>query len=140
MQMTVRVEPPEARTDRQILAVAVLAGVLTAAGMLWLAQTALLGERFGHRTVRIDNQAALPVQVDAVDGGGDRMGLGEAGPRATTTFQEVADLGTRWTFVTSYGGRELTRQTVTGRELAGRGWTVQVPAVATAELERQGYR
>jgi hypothetical protein len=80
------------------------------------------------------------MQVDAVDGGGARMGLGEAGPRATTTFQEVADLGTPWTFVASYGGREVSRQTLTGRELADRGWTVQVPAAAAADLERQGYR
>ena len=138
--MSVQVERSGTGTDRAILAVVVLAGVVVAAGILWLAQAALFGERFGHRTVRVDNRAALPVQVDAVDGGGARMGLGEAGPRATTTFQEVADLGTPWTFVASYGGREVSRQTLTGRELADRGWTVQVPAAAAADLERQGYR
>ena len=40
----------------------------------------------------------------------------------------------------SYGGQEVERQRVSGRELADRGWTVQVPETATAELERQGYR
>ncbi len=39
-----------------------------------------------------------------------------------------------------YGGQELLRQTIDGRELAGRGWTVQVPEAATMELEHQGYR
>jgi hypothetical protein len=29
---------------------------------------------------------------------------------------------------------------VGGRELAGRGWTVQIPDAVTLELERQGYR
>jgi hypothetical protein len=138
--MSVRVGPPEAATDRSILAVVVLAGVLVTVGLLWLVQATVGGERFGHRTVRVDNQGGLPVQVDAVDRGGGRMGLGEAGPGATTTFQEVADLGAAWTFVASYGGQEVSRQTLTGRELAGRGWTVQVPAAATTELERQGYR
>jgi hypothetical protein len=138
--MSVRVGQSGTGTDRSILAVAVLAGVVVAAGMLWLAQATLFGERFDTRTVRVDNQAGLPVQIDAIDADGDRLGLGEARPRTTTTFVEVADLGTPWTFVASYGGRELTRQTLSGQELADRGWTVQVPAVATAELERQGYR
>ena len=62
-----------------------------------------------------------------------------AGPRATTTFHQVADLGGRWTFVVTYGGLEVSRQTISGPELAGRAWTVQVPAAATAELERQGF-
>jgi hypothetical protein len=89
--------------------------------------------------VRVDNQATLPLQVDAVDGGG-RLGLGEAGPLATATFHQVADLGRTWTFEVTYGGREVSRQTITGEELAGRDWTIRVPAAATADLERQGFR
>ena len=40
----------------------------------------------------------------------------------------------------SYGSQEVLRQTVSREELAGRGWTVQVPETAAVELERQGYR
>jgi hypothetical protein len=136
--MSVRVRPNGAGTDRPVLAVAVLAVVVAALGALWLAQAAL-GGRPSYRTVRVDNRAGLPLQVDATGAGG-RLGLGVAGPRAVTTFQEVADLGGTWTFVVSYGGQELQRQTVSGQELAGRGWTVQIPDTVTMELERQGYR
>jgi hypothetical protein len=57
-----------------------------------------------------------------------------------TTFREVVDMGRSWTVVASYGGREVWRQEVDGRELAARGWTVQVPGEVTLALERQGYR
>jgi hypothetical protein len=125
--------------DRPVLALAVAAVVVTALGAIWLGQAAL-GGRPGHRTVRVDNRAALPLQVEAAGADGGRLALGLAGPRATTTFQEVVDQGATWTFVVSYGGREVLRQTVSRQELAGRGWTVQVPESAAAELERQGYR
>ena len=39
-----------------------------------------------HVTVRIDNQAGLAVQVDALNASGDRVGLGEAEPTTLTTF------------------------------------------------------
>jgi hypothetical protein len=125
--------------DRPVLALAVAAVVVTALGAIWLGQAAL-GGRPGYRTVRVDNRAALPLQVEAAGADGGRLALGLAGPRATTTFQEVVDQGATWTFVVSYGGREVLRQTVSRQELAGRGWTVQVPESAAAELERQGYR
>jgi hypothetical protein len=125
--------------DRPVLVLAVAAVVVTALGAIWLGRAAL-GGRPGYRTVRVDNRAALPLQVDAAGADGGRLALGLAGPRATTTFQEVIDQGATWTFVVSYGGREVLRQTVSRQELAGRGWTVQVPESAAAELERQGYR
>jgi hypothetical protein len=137
--MNVRVRPNGAGTDRPVAVVAITAVVLTAIGAVWLAQAAL-GGRPAYRTVRVDNRAAVPLQVDAVGANGGRLGLGEAGPRTTTTFSEVADQGATWTFVVSYGGGEVLRQTVSGQELAGRGWTVQVPEDITMELERQGYR
>jgi hypothetical protein len=137
--MSIRVRPNGARIDRPVLVLAVAAVVVTALGALWLARAAV-GGRPDYRTVRVDNQAALSLQVDAVDGDGGRLGLGLAGPRATTTFLEVPDLGATWTFVVSYGGQEVWRQAVGGRELAGRDWTVQVPDAVTMELERQGYR
>jgi hypothetical protein len=137
--MSVRVRPNGAGIDRPVAVVAIAAVVLTAIGAVWLAQAAL-GGRPAYRTVRVDNRAAIPLQVDAVGAEGGRLGLGQAGPRATTTFSEVADQGATWTFVVSYGGDEVLRQTLSGQELAGRGWTVQVPQDATMALERQGYR
>ena len=137
--MSVRVRSTGNRIDRPVLAAALIAVVVTAAGAVWLAQSAL-GGRPEYRTVRVDNQAALPVQVDVAGAGGGRLGLGVARPRATSTFQEVADQGATWTFVVSYGGQEGLRQPVSAQELAGRDWTFKVPEDVTAELVRQGYR
>jgi hypothetical protein len=137
--VSVRVRPNGAGIDRPVVILAVAAVVVTALGALWLTRAAV-GGRPDYRTVRVDNRAALSLQVDAVDGDGARVGLGLAGPQATTTFQEVPDLGGTWTFVVSYGGQEVWHQAVGGRELAGRGWTVQVPDDVTVELEKQGYR
>jgi len=137
--MSVRVRPPGAGIDRPVLILALLAVAVTAVGAIWLAQAAL-GGRPSYRTVRVDNRAALPLQVDVAGADGGRLGLGLAGPRGTTSFSEVVDLGPTWTFVLSYGGQEVLRQTVSRQELAGRGWTIQVPQAVTAELERQGYR
>jgi hypothetical protein len=136
--MSVRLRSSGAGTDRPVLVLALVAVLVAAVGAIWLAQAAL-GGRPAYRTVQVDNRAALALQVDA-DGAGGRLGLGLAAPRATTAFHEVVDLGTTWTFVISYGGHEVRRLRVSGRELADRGWTVQVPETATAELERQGYR
>jgi hypothetical protein len=137
--MSVGVRKNGTGLDRPVLAVAVAAVVIAAVGALWLV-LASLGGRPDYRTVRVDNQAGLALQVDAVGADGGVLGLGLAGPGATTTFHELPDLGRTWTFVFSYGGKELLRQPVGGRELAGRGWTVQVPPEVTTELELQGYR
>jgi hypothetical protein len=137
--MSTRIMRPRAEVDRPVLAVVVLTAVLTAAGLLWLVPAGM-GERLSYRTVRVDSRAAVPLQLDAVDAGGDRLGLGEAGPRATTTFDEVVDPGGPWTLVAGYGGREVWRQAVTGPGPPGADLTVQIPAEATADLERQGFR
>lgn len=137
--MSVRVRPNGAGTDRAVLALAALAVAVTAVGVLWLA-VAAAGGRPDYRTITVDNRAGLPLQVDAVASDGGRLGLGLAGAKGVTSFHELPDLGRTWTFVFSYGGKELLRQPVGGRELAGDGWTVQVPGEVTMELERQGYR
>ncbi len=137
--MSVRVRPGGTGTDRPVLAVTALALALTAAGVLWLALTAA-GGRPDYRTITVDNRAGMPLQVDAVAPDGGRLGLGQADPRAVTTFHELPDLGRTWRFTFSYGGQEVAGETVSGRELAGRGWTVQIPGTVTMELERQGYR
>jgi transposase-like protein len=36
-------------------------------------------------------------EIDAKDGGGGTVGLGEAGPQRVTPFVEVPDIGQRWT-------------------------------------------
>jgi hypothetical protein len=137
--MSVRIERPGTGTDRPVQVLAAAAVAVAAIGVLLLARAAL-GDQVDYRTVRVDNQAGLSLQVDAVDADGGTMGLGEAGPRSTTSFQEVADLGRAWTFVASYGGREVARQQLTGRELAARGWTVRIPGQATADLEAAGFQ
>jgi hypothetical protein len=137
--MSVRVRPNGAGTDRPVLAVAALAVAVTAAGVLWLALLAA-GGRPAHRTITVDNRAGLPLQVDAVASDGGRLGLGVADPQEGTTFHELPDLGRSWQFSFSYGGQEVAAETVSGRELAGRGWAVQVPGTVTMELERQGYQ
>ena len=137
--MSVRLRPSGAEIDRPLVALSLLAVVAAALGALWLVPTAV-GGRPDYRTVRVDNRAGLPLQVDAAGPDGRRLGLGQAAPRATTTFQEVADPGESWTFVVSYGGQELLRQAVSGQELAAGGWTVRLPEAVTVELERQGYQ
>jgi hypothetical protein len=137
--MSVRVRPNGAGTDRTVLAVTALAVVVTAAGVLWLALIAA-GGRPDYRTITVDNRAGLPLQVDAVAPEGGRLGLGQAASGEVTSFHELPDLGRTWRFTFSYGGREVAGETVSGRELAGRGWTVQIPGTVTMELERQGYR
>jgi hypothetical protein len=137
--MSVRVRPAGHDVDRPVLALAVAAVVATALGALWLVQAAI-GGRPDYRTVRIDNQAGLPVDVEVAGAGGSRLALGVAGPEDATTFEEVADAGGIWTFVVSYGGRELLREAVGGRDLAARGWTFQIPGDVTMALERQGYQ
>jgi hypothetical protein len=137
--MSVRVRPDGAGTDRAVLALAALAVVVTAAGVLWLA-VAAAGGRPDYRTITVDNRAGLPLQVDAVASDGGRLGLGQAAPREITSFHELPDLGRTWRFTFSYGGQEVAGATVSGRELAGRGWAVPIPGTVTTELERQGYR
>ena len=137
--MSVRVRPAGPDVDRPVLILAVAAVVATALGALWLVQAAI-GGRPDYRTVRIDNQAGLPVKVEVAGAGGGRLALGVVGPEEATIFEEVADAGGTWTFVVSYGGRELLREAVGARDLAGRGWTFQIPGDVTMALERQGYQ
>ena len=91
-------------------------------------------------TVRIDNQAGLAVQVDALNASGDRVGLGEAEPTTLTTFSQIPDVGSQWTLVAAYGGREVHRVSLTRADLAAGNWTVTIPAAATTTLERAGFQ
>ena len=113
---------------------------ITLVGMLVLIRAAVGGGGVDHVTVRIDHQGGLAVQVDALDASGGRVGLGQAEPRALTTFQEIPDVGSRWTLVTVYGGQEVHREPLARTALAAANWTVIIPASATRPLERAGFK
>ena len=138
--MNVRIQPPDTGTDRPVQVLAAVAIAIAAIGALSLMRSAVGDMTRDYRTVRVDNQTGLALQVDALDAAGGRMGLGLAGPRATTSFQEVLDLGRAWTFVASYGGQEVARQELAARELAAAGWTVRIQGKTTADLEAAGFR
>ena len=135
--MNTRLDRPTATGDPVVRAVLAVTAVITVIGILALVRAA--GGGVGHVTVRIDNQAGLAVQVDALDASGDRVGLGEAEPTTLTTFSQVPDVGSRWTLVAAYGGREVHRAPLARADLAAGNWTVIVPADATSVLEREGF-
>jgi catechol 2,3-dioxygenase-like lactoylglutathione lyase family enzyme len=137
--MNTRLSDPTATADPVVRGILIVIMAIIALGMLALIRAAISGG-VDHVTVRVDNQAGLAVQVDAVDAAGDTVGLGEAGRTSLSTFQEIPDIGPRWTVVATYGGREVHRQTLARAELAARNWTVTIPASATSALERAGLR
>jgi lipoprotein-anchoring transpeptidase ErfK/SrfK len=137
--MNVRLDHPGTGTDRAVLVLAGVAVAVAAVGLLVLLRATLAGMP-GHRTVWIDNQTGLELRVDVVDGSGTSVGLGVARPRSSTAVAEAVDVGQDWTFVASYGGQEVFRTALSRGELASQGWTVRIPASATAGLERAGFR
>jgi hypothetical protein len=137
--MNMRLDDPTATADPVVRGILIVTIAITIIGMLALIRAAI-GGGVDHLTVRVDNQAGLAVQVDAVDASGDTVGLGEAGRKSLTTFQEIPDIGSRWTLVATYGGQEVHRQTLARAELAARNWTVTIPTSATSALERAGLR
>ena len=137
--MNVRLEDPDIGTARAIRILAAAAVIVAAVGLLVLLRAAV-GGMPGHRTVNLDNQTALSLRVDVMDASGRMVALGTAQPRSSTTVTEAVDAGQRWTFVVTYGGREVFREALPREQLAARGWTLSIPASATAELEQAGYR
>jgi hypothetical protein len=137
--MNARLDETTSTADPVVRGILIVTAVITIVGVLALIRAAV-GGGVEHVTVRIDNQAGLAIQVDALDASGDRVGLGEAEPRALTTFQEIPDIGSRWTLVATYGGREVHRETLARTDLAAGNWTVTIPASATRPLERAGFQ
>jgi catechol 2,3-dioxygenase-like lactoylglutathione lyase family enzyme len=137
--MNARLDETTSTTDPVVRGIVVVTLAITIVGMLALVRAAV-GGSVDHVTVRIDNQAGLAVQVDALDAAGDRVGLGQAKPTTLTTFQEIPDIGPRWTLVATYAGQEAYRQTLARTALAAGNWTVTIPASATSQLERAGFR
>jgi hypothetical protein len=138
--MTTRLDDATTTTDPVVRGIVIVTMAITIVGVLALIRAAVGGSGVDHVTVRIDNQAGLAVQVDALDASGDRVGLGEAEPRTLTTFQEIPDIGSRWTLVATYGGQQVHRQTLARTALAAGNWTVTIPAGATSALERAGFQ
>ena len=138
--MNTRLDDPTTTGDPVMQGILIVTAVVTIIGLLALLRAAVGSSGVDHVTVRIDNQAGLAVQVDALDAAGDRVGLGEADPTTLTTFQEIPDIGARWTLVAAYGGQEVHRATLARSELAAGNWTVTIPADATSALERAGFQ
>ena len=138
--MDARLDHRTTQPDRLVQALAVVAAVLYLAGAGWLISVEVADGGVNHvPTVQVDNQTHLTLQVEAVDQHGARLTLGVRQP-GRSSRAEVADLGPSWTFETSYGGREVDRQTLDRATLARQGWTLHIPAVATTELEAAGYQ
>jgi catechol 2,3-dioxygenase-like lactoylglutathione lyase family enzyme len=138
--MNTRLDDPTTTGDPVMQGILIVTAVVTIIGLLALLRAAVGSSGVDHVTVRIDNQAGLAVQVDALDAAGDRVGLGEADPTTLTTFHEIPDIGARWTLVAAYGGQEVHRATLARSELAAGNWTVTIPAGATSALERAGFQ
>jgi hypothetical protein len=137
--MNTRLNDATTTADPVVRGIFLVTLAITIVGMLALIRAAVGGDGgVDHVPVRIDNQGGLAVQVDALDASGDRVGLGQAEPRALTTFQEIPDVGSRWTLVAVYGGQEVHRATLARTALAAANWTVIIPASATRPLERAG--
>jgi hypothetical protein len=138
--MNARLDETTSTTDPVVRGIVVVTLAITIVGVLALIRAAVGGIGVDHVTERIDNQAGLAVQVDALDASGDRVGLGQADARTLTGFQEIPDIGARWTLVAAYGGREVYRETLTRTALAAGNWTVTITASATSALERAGFQ
>ena len=77
--MNTGLDRPTATGDPVVRAVLAVTAVVTVIGILALLRAA--GGGVDHVTVRIDNQAGLAVQVDALDAFGDRVGWARPNPR-----------------------------------------------------------
>lgn len=136
----IRLDDRALRSDRiiQVLAAATL--LLAAMGIGWLVAAVATDGHVRHLpAVRVENQTHLPLLLTVVDSSGSRLNLGTRPPGTSTSF-DVADMGRTWTFVASYGGREVFRQAVPRADLQAPGWSLVIPAGTTTDLERQGLR
>lgn len=128
------------RSEWAVRALLVGTMLLSAIGVGRLVAAAATDGRVRHiPAIHVDNRSHLALELTAVDSSGSRVELGARPPGASTLF-EVVDMGPTWTFVASYGGREVFRQTVPRADVEARGWSLVIPASATADLERQGFR
>jgi hypothetical protein len=137
--MKTRLDDPTTTSDPVVRAILIVTMAIVVVGVLALIRAAV-GGGVHHVMVRVNNQAGLAVQVDALNASGDRVGLGDAKPKTLTTFHEIPDIGSRWTLVATYGGQEVHRETLARTVLADRNWTVTIPTSVTTPLERAGFQ
>jgi hypothetical protein len=97
--MNARLDETTSQADPVIRGIVIVTMAITI-GTLALVRAAV-GGRVDHVTVRVDNRAGLAVQVDALDASRDRVGLGKAKAKTLSSFQEIPDIGERWTLVAS---------------------------------------
>jgi hypothetical protein len=136
----IRLDDPALRSDRIVQALVVATLLIAAIGVVWLVVTGATDSQVRHLpAVRVENQTHLPLQVSVFDSQGAQLTLGTRPPGTGTVF-EVVDMGPTWTFVASYGGREVFRQAVPRSHIEEHGWSLVIPASTTADLERQGFR
>jgi hypothetical protein len=122
----------------QLLVAATL--LIAAIGIGWLVLAAATDDHVQHvPAVRVQNQTHLTLQLTAIDPSGAQLTLG-ARPPGTSTVFDVVDMGRTWTFVASYGGRQVFREAVPDSQVTSPGWSLVIPADSTADLERQGFR
>lgn len=136
----IRLDDRATRSDWTVQAL--VAGTLLIAAVLigWLVATVATDGKVQYvPAVRVDNQTHLALQLQVVDGSGAQLTLGARPPGTSTAFQ-VVDMGPTWTFVASYGGREVFRQAVPRGTVEARGWSLVIPPGATADLQRQGFQ
>ena len=87
-----------------------------------------MNTRLGDQTTTVDPMVRGIVTVT------------EAKPETLTTFQEIPDVGARWTLVASYGSQEVHRESLPRTTLVAGNWRIVIPADATRPLERAGFR
>jgi hypothetical protein len=128
------------RSDWTLHALVAATLLIAAIGIGWLVAAAATDDKVQRiPAVRVENQTHLPLQLTVVDSAGAQLTLG-ARPPGTSTVFDVVDMGPTWTFVASYGGREVFRKTVPRADVEARGWSLVIPAGSAAAIERQGFR
>jgi hypothetical protein len=136
----IRLDDRALGSDRTIQALVAATLLVAAIGVGWLVVAAATDDHVHQLpVVRIDNRTHLPLQLSVFDASGAQLTLGTRPPGTNAVF-DVADMGPTWTFVASYGGREVFRQSVPRADVEARGWSLVIPAGATTDLERQGFR
>ena len=128
------------RSDRTIQLLVAATLLIAAIGMGWLVLDAATDDHVRHvPAIRVQNQTHLTLQLTAIDPSGAQLTLG-ARPPGTSAVFDVVDMGKTWTFVASYGGREVFREEVPDSRVTSSGWSLVIPPNSTTALERQGFR
>ena len=139
-----RVDQDRLRRERDPLLVAVVTVVAVLAVGLggWLLAGVLTHTPPDRVAVEIDNRTGLTLSVEAVDAAGTKLALGRIPPGTSSTRHELPVPSSEWTFVASYGDREVWRsQPVSPSVLARGSHGIRIePTREIRELEEQGFR